>query len=453
MRSRFPILSRLTYLNSCSHGALSTDVREAYEQYLRDWEELGSPWELWGEKTEEARAAFAELVGAPSTDVAVTTSLSAGVSGLASGLRFDGPRTKIVLSDVEFPTVGQIWHAQEERGARVVHTSDFESEIDEETLLVSLTHVSYRTGERLPVEEITRLAHEHGALVFLDAYQSAGTIPLDVRALDVDFLAAGTVKYLLGSAGLAFLYARRSLVEGIRPTTTGWFADEDVFAMDDRNYSPAPTAARFQSGTPPVPSIYAGLAGLRLVLEAGVERTNARVARADAGARRRDEPPRRHPGSTRRARVRRGRRSRCRRRTAAAAGRAHVVARPQRAVLVPLLQRRERRRGRARRARRGLDLAVAGRQDAEDAVGEEPDGRGAEPDRPVRLVRELGERLVDADRLLRVVLPRRPDEEEADHHEQHHARGVPEEARGVHERPHVLPRHLTQSSGACGTCR
>ncbi len=277
MRSRFPILSRLTYLNSCSHGALSTDVRGAYEQYLRDWEELGSPWELWGEKTEEARAAFAELVGAPSNDVAVTTSLSAGVSGLASGLRFDGPRTKIVLSDVEFPTVGQIWHAQEERGARVVHTSDFESEIDEETLLVSLTHVSYRTGERLPVEEITRLAHEHGALVFLDAYQSAGTIPLDVGALDVDFLAAGTVKYLLGSAGLAFLYARRSLVEGIRPTTTGWFADEDVFAMDDRNYSPAPTAARFQSGTPPVPSIYAGLAGLRLVLEAGVERTNARV--------------------------------------------------------------------------------------------------------------------------------------------------------------------------------
>ena len=278
MRNRFPILSELTYLNSCSHGALSTDVREAYEQYLRDWQELGSPWELWGEKTEEARAAFAELVGAAPTDVAVTTSLSAGVSGLASGLRFDGARTKIVLSDVEFPTVGQIWHAQEARGARVVHTRDFESEIDDDTLLVSLTHVSYRTGERLPVDEITRLARERGALVLLDAYQSAGTIPLDVGALDVDFLAAGTVKYLLGSAGLAFLYARPSLVEGIRPTTTGWFADEDVFAMDDRDYSPAPTAARFQSGTPPVPSIYAGLAGLRLVLEAGVERANARIA-------------------------------------------------------------------------------------------------------------------------------------------------------------------------------
>lgn len=267
----------MTYLNSCSQGALSNDVREAYEHYVRDWEELGSPWELWVEKTDDARAAFAELVGAAPQDVAVTASLSAAVSALASGLRFDGSRSKVVLSEVEFPTVGQIWHAQEERGARVVHTRDFESEIDEETLLVSLTHVSYRTGERLPVEEITRHAHERGALVFLDAYQSAGTVPLDVSTLDVDFLAAGTVKYLLGSAGLAFFYARRSLVESIRPTTTGWFADEDVFAMDDRDYSPAATAARFQAGTPPVPNVYAGLAGLRLVLEAGVEGTNAHV--------------------------------------------------------------------------------------------------------------------------------------------------------------------------------
>ncbi len=363
MRSRFPILSRLTYLNSCSHGALSNDVREAYEQYVRDWDELGSPWELWGEKTEEARAAFAELVGAEPQDVAVTTSLSAGVSALASGLRFDGPRSKVVLSEVEFPTVGQIWHAQEDRGARIVHTRDFESEIDEETLLVSLTHVSYRTGERLPVEEIARLAHERGALVFLDAYQSAGTIPLDVRALDVDFLAAGTVKYLLGSAGLAFFYARRSLVEGIRPTTTGWFADEDVFAMDDRDYSPARTAARFQSGTPPIPNVYAGLAGLRLVLEAGVERHERARCSAHAGADRRNEPSRRHTGAARCARLCRARRPGRRRGAPAEAGHRHVVARQQRPLLVPLLQRRARRRRGARRARDRLDVAVASLED------------------------------------------------------------------------------------------
>jgi selenocysteine lyase/cysteine desulfurase len=277
MRERFPILSHLTYLNSCSQGALSVDVREAYERYLRDWDELGSPWELWVAKADEARAAFAGLVGAAPEEVAVTTSVSAGVSALASALRFDGERKRIVVSELEFPTVGQIWHAQEARGAEVVHARDWEQEIDERTLLVSVTHVSYRTGERLPVEEITRLAHERGALVLLDAYQSAGTVPLDVRALDVDFLAAGTLKYLLSSAGLAFLYARRELIGGLRPTATGWFADEDIFAMDDRDYSPAPSAARFQAGTPPVPSIYAGVAGIELVRKAGVEQTAEHV--------------------------------------------------------------------------------------------------------------------------------------------------------------------------------
>jgi selenocysteine lyase/cysteine desulfurase len=277
LRDRFPILERRTYLNSCSQGALSADVRRAYEQYLADWDEYGSPWELWVEKTDDARARFAQLVGAEPDDVAVTTSVSAAVSSLASGLSFDRGRSKVVLSDVEFPTVGQIWHAQEVRGARVVHTSDWEREIDDDTLLVSLTHVSYRTGERLPIEDVTRLARERGALVLLDAYQSAGSIPLDVTALDVDFLAAGALKYLLASAGLAFLYARKP-VDAIRPTATGWFADEDVFAMDDRDYSPAPTAARFQSGTPPVPSLYAGIAAIDLVLEAGVERTQKHVA-------------------------------------------------------------------------------------------------------------------------------------------------------------------------------
>src|SRR5207302_999224 len=106
-----------------------------------------------------------------------------------------------------------------------------------------------------------RLAHERGALVLLDAYQSIGSLPLDVRELDVDFLAAGVLKYLLGSAGLAFFYARRELVERVWPTATGWFADRDIFAMDHRDYSPASTASRFQSGTPPIPAIYAGIAG------------------------------------------------------------------------------------------------------------------------------------------------------------------------------------------------
>jgi selenocysteine lyase/cysteine desulfurase len=287
VRHRFPILERLVYVNSCSQGALSDSVRASYEDYLRDWDEQGAPWEYWVERAEAARAGFAALVGADADEVAVTTSLSAGVSALFSGLRFEGERTTIVVSDFEFPTVGQIAHAQELRGRRVVHVPEagdatiplehFDAAIDERTALVAVTHVCYRNGSRVDLDGVVRLARERGALVLVDAYQAAGAIPLDVRTLDVDFLAAGTVKYLLGSAGLAFLYCRSDLVERIRPTSTGWFADEDIFQMDIHDYSPSSTARRFEFGTPPIPNIYAGLAGLELVQEIGIAETEEHV--------------------------------------------------------------------------------------------------------------------------------------------------------------------------------
>jgi selenocysteine lyase/cysteine desulfurase len=153
----------------------------------------------------------------------------------------------------------------------------FDAVIDEDTALVSIPHVSYRTGAMTDVEGVVELAHERGALVLLDAYQTAGSMPLDVRELDVDFLGAGVLKYLLASAGLAFFYCRRELFEKAWPTATGWFADEDIFAMDVHDYSPSPTARRFQSGTPPIPSIYAGLAGIELMQEIGIAETRAHV--------------------------------------------------------------------------------------------------------------------------------------------------------------------------------
>jgi selenocysteine lyase/cysteine desulfurase len=283
IRHRFPIFERLVYVNSCSQGALSDAVRDSYERYLQDWEEKGAPWEYWVEREEAARAAFAGLVNAEPDEIAVTTSLSAGVSALASGLRY-ARRSKVVTTELEFPTVGQIWHAQESRGARVVHApvEEFERAIDDDTAVVSITHVSYRTGEMTDVERVVRLAHDRGALVLLDAYQSAGSVPLDVSELGVDFLAAGTVKYLLGSAGLAFFYCRRELFERAWPTATGWFADQDIFAMDIHDYSPAPTARRFQSGTPPIPSIYAGIAGIELIGQIGIEETREHVLHLNA---------------------------------------------------------------------------------------------------------------------------------------------------------------------------
>src|SRR5207302_1820362 len=200
IRHRFPIFEHRVYINSCSQGALSNAVRDAYEQYLSDWDEQGAPWEYWVERQEAA----------------------------------DG----------------------------TLPLEHFDAAIDEDTLLVSITHVCYRNGAMVDVRDVVDLAHERGAYVLLDAFQSVGSLPVDVKELNVDFLGAGVLKYLLGSAGLGFLYARSDVVEKVSPTATGWFADENIFAMDHTDYSPARTAARFQSGTPPVPSIYAGIAGM-----------------------------------------------------------------------------------------------------------------------------------------------------------------------------------------------
>ncbi len=266
-------------------------MRAAYEQYLADWDEKGAPWEYWVERQEAARGAFAGLINVGPDEIAVTTSLSAGVSALASGLRFT-KRSKVVITDWEFPTIGQIWHAQEARGARVTHVSaaddgtipleHFERAIDDDTLIVALTHVCYRNGAMLDVPAVVELAHQRGALVLLDAFQAIGSLPVDVAELGVDFLGAGVLKYLLGSAGLGFFYCRRDLVERVWPTQTGWFADENIFAMDHTDYSPARTAARFQSGTPPVPSIYAGIAGIELMQEIGIAETREHVQNLNA---------------------------------------------------------------------------------------------------------------------------------------------------------------------------
>ena len=284
-RSRFPIFEKLVYANSCSQGALSDSVRAAYDSPLADWDDRGAPWDYWVERSETARATFARLVNADPVDVAVTTSVSAGVSAVASALDL-ARRPRVVISDFEFPTVGQISHAQELRGADVVHVpadgtaipvERFAEVIDERTALVAVTAVCFRNGARLPVEEIVEVAHAKGAPVLLDAYQAAGSYPLDVQALGVDFLAAGVLKYLLGSAGLAFLWCRHDLVGRLTPTQTGWFADRDIFEMDIHDYSPSPTATRFESGTPPVPSIYAGIAGMELMEELGIAATREHV--------------------------------------------------------------------------------------------------------------------------------------------------------------------------------
>ncbi len=287
VRAEFPIFETATYLNSCSQGALSHRVRDAVEGWLAGWDENGAEWDFWVERNEAFRSGVAEVLHARPDDVAVTTSVSQGVSALVSALPLEGERNRIVISEYEFPTIGQIAHAQELRGAEVVHVvpdedgsigpDRFAAAIDERTALVCCTTLSYRSGHRHDVGAIAVAAHEAGALVLADSYQACGAVELDVRSLGADAVTGGTVKYLLGTAGLGFMWVRPGLHETLVPTQTGWFADEDIFAMSIADYSPHRSARRFDSGTPPVPSLYAGVAGLSLVSETGVPSIQAHV--------------------------------------------------------------------------------------------------------------------------------------------------------------------------------
>ncbi len=237
--------------------------------------------------TRRRATAFARLLHAEPDDVAVTTSVSQGVSALVSALDLSGERNRIVISEYEFPTVGQIAHAQELRGAEVVHVTPeadgripverFAEAIDERTALVCCTALSFRTGHRNDVSAIAELGHASGAIVLADSYQAIGAIEFDARTLGADVVTGGTVKYLLGTAGLGFMWVRDSLRAQLLPTQTGWFADEDIFAMSIADYSPHKTARRFDSGTPPVPSLYPGVAGMELIAEVGVPAIEAHV--------------------------------------------------------------------------------------------------------------------------------------------------------------------------------
>jgi selenocysteine lyase/cysteine desulfurase len=208
------------------------------------------------------------------------------VNSIASALSFQ-QRRKVVLGEFEFPTMGHIWLAQRQRGAEVVFVKasndrltaeGYDELIDQGTLIVPLTHICFMNGFRMPTAKITEMAHHRGALVLLDDYQDCGTRPVDVKAMDLDVYVSGTLKYLLGPPGLAFMYVRRSLASLLVPSVTGWFGQANPFAFDVRLFEPAPGARRFESGTPPIPSIYGASEGVRLLAEIGMQTVAMQVA-------------------------------------------------------------------------------------------------------------------------------------------------------------------------------
>ena len=280
IRSRFPVFHKKIYLNSCSQGPLSDKVEAAFLHYLQTWHEHGSPWDLWVQHYEAARTVFARLIGAEADEVALVASASAAVNSIASALSFR-ERNRVVLGEFEFPTMGHIWLAQRLRGADVVFVpaqhdrltaEGYRLLIDRRTAIVPMTHICFRNGFRMPTQELIRMAHDQGAMALLDDYQDCGTRPIDVKAMDLDFYVSGTLKYLLGPPGLAFLYVRKSLVESLTPTITGWFGQANPFAFNEQLLEPAHNARRFESGTPPIPSIYGASAGVELLQGIGFQK-------------------------------------------------------------------------------------------------------------------------------------------------------------------------------------
>jgi selenocysteine lyase/cysteine desulfurase len=285
IRSRFNIFKHKIYLNSCSQGALSEAVQAGMEDFIASWHEQGSPWETWVTRYEAARTAFAQFINASPNEVAIVTSVSAGINGVASALNFRD-RKKVVMGEFEFPTMGHVWLAQRARGADVhfvkaegncIPTVNYETMVDRNTLVVPLTRVCFKNGFRSEVNAVTQIAHRAGALVMLDDYQDCGTRPVDVKALDLDFFVTGTLKYLLGPPGLAFMYVRKELISSLVPTVTGWFGQANPFAYDPKLFDLSPTARRFESGSPSVPNVYAALPGFQLLQEIGMENVAAHI--------------------------------------------------------------------------------------------------------------------------------------------------------------------------------
>lgn len=293
IREQFPIFKHTTYLSSCSHGALSLQVRQAYENYLDDRDCYGARWEFWVDQLETTRKAIADLLGCRPDEVAVTPSVSNAVSSLASAIDFTGERNRIVCTDFDFPTTGQIWRAHEQRGAELVFAKSAEDDktipfenfvelIDERVAVVSIPHVCYRNGAKLDIEPIIELARSKGALVVLDSYQALGTFPINATDLDVDVLLGGCQKYLLGSSGVGFMYVKEGVIDQLKPTTSGWFCQENIHAMDIYTNQPSMSARRFEGGTPNVPNLYAAIAGLKLIKSIGLDKIEKQVSELTA---------------------------------------------------------------------------------------------------------------------------------------------------------------------------
>jgi len=293
-RAEFPILERSTYLISNSLGAMPRGVYDAMKGYadiwatrgVRAWEERW--WMLAAEVGDEIGALMNAAKGSVSTHQNVTTCQAV----VASCFDFSGKRNKVVYSDMNFPSVMYFWEAQQANGARVhmvktddgitVPTQRMIDAIDEETLLVPMSHVIFRSAYIQDAKAIIEKAHKVGAMVVLDTFQSLGTVPVDVQALDTDFACGGVLKWLCGGPGVGYLYVRPDLGRKLEPRLTGWTAHQSPFSFEigPTRYTDPPY--RFMNGTPHIPALEAARPGLKIIQEVGVERIREKSERQTA---------------------------------------------------------------------------------------------------------------------------------------------------------------------------
>jgi kynureninase len=298
-RSEFPILQRKIYLNSCSLGALSNRSMQGIEQFMEMWNEWGAHawYEIWMGEIAKARQKFAAIIGAQVHEVAIAPSVSVALSSIATALDYS-KRNNVVMADMDFPTLAYQWLVKERLGVECrfvespdrVHTPPelFEGQVDSKTALVATSRVFFTSGYIQDVRAVADIAHKHGAYVLIDDYQGTGQIPIDVIKMDIDFLVTGTLKWLMGGPGLAFVYIREGLIPQLQPTITGWFGHREQFMFKTREFEFRDDAARVEMGTPAVPTVYTANGGLDIVREIGVERicertrflTNDLIARA-----------------------------------------------------------------------------------------------------------------------------------------------------------------------------
>jgi kynureninase len=299
-RAEFPILERTTYLISNSLGAMPRGVYDRLREYADTWARRGvRAWEEgWWEMAVRAGDLIAPLLGAARGELSLHQNVTLTQAVIASCFDFRGPRNKIVMVDLEFPSVLYFYQELQRQGARVeiipsedgirIPLERVLAAIDESTLLVPISHVLFRSSCIIDARAVIERAHRVGAHVVLDTFQAAGTIPVDVRALGADFCVGGVLKWLCGGPGVAYLYVREDLRAKLKPALTGWVAHQRPFSFEVGPIDRRADSFRYLNGTPHIPALYACQPGLEILNKVGIsairEKSMRMTARIISGA-------------------------------------------------------------------------------------------------------------------------------------------------------------------------